>query len=207
MPSTTRVAIGRYRHQVFVQTLQWKLPSEGEVEQDEFDVASAVHVVASDAESEIVGYARLLPTTQNYLLGTHFPHLIDGGQPPSSPDIWELSRYAAFDMSCAVAGRCPSMQTRVGKRLLLGATRYVASQGGRQIVFCTTAAIERLALRWGVDIERLGSAQFDGNDWLVAARIHCNQRTNDALVDVRGPTPSPRPSPIRSSNPAMSALA
>ena len=203
MPSTTRQAIGRYRHQVFVRSLQWELPATGDIELDEFDVESAVHVLARGEHGAVVGYARLLPTTQNYLLATHFPQLIEGGKPVCSPFVWELSRYAASDVSCGAATRSLQMQTRVGKRLLLEATRFVESQGGRQIVFCTTLAIERLAQRWGVDIERLGPALHDGHEWLVGARIHCNQRTHGALAESRPRAPAPTPS----SSHALPALA
>ncbi len=203
MPSATRQAIGNYRHHVFVKELHWELPAEGEIEQDEFDVESAVHVLARGEHGALVGYARLLPTTQNYLLATHFPQLFDGDKPVRSPFVWELSRYAASDVSCGAATRSLQMQTRVGKRLLLEATRFVASQCGSQIVFCTTLAIERLAQRWGVDIERLGPAQHVGHEWLVAARIHCNQRTHGALTESR-----PRPSaPTHSPSHALPALA
>lgn len=203
MPSTTRQAIGRYRHKVFVKELHWELPAEGEIEQDEFDVESAVHVLARGEHGALVGYARLLPTTQNYLLATHFPKLVDGGKPVHSPFVWELSRYAASDVSCGAATRSLQMQTRVGKRLLLEVTRFVESQGGCQIVFCTTLAIERLAQRWGVDIERLGPTRHDGHAWLVAARIHCNQGTHGALTESR-PLP---PAPTNSSSLAVPALA
>ncbi len=203
MPSTTRLVIGGYRHQVFVQGLQWELPALGGIEQDEFDVAAAVHVLARGDNGALVGYARLLPTTQNYLLATHFPQLIEGGEPVRSPLVWELSRYAASDPARGNDTRSLQVQTRVGKRLLLEATRFVASQGGQQIVFCTTVPIERLAMRWGVDIERLGPSHYDGRDWLVAARIHCNQRTHDALVE----TPSATTAPLQASNQAQTALA
>lgn len=207
MPNTTRQAIGKYRHQVFVKELQWELPAAGEIEQDEFDVESAVHVLARGEHGGLVGYARLLPTTQSYLLATHFPQLVDGGKPVRSPFVWELSRYAASDVSCSAATRSLQMQTRVGKRLLLEATRYVESQGGHQIVFCTTLAIERLAQRWGVDIERLGPAQHDGSEWLVGARIHCNPRTRAALSERRTHAPAHAPTFTASPNHALPALA
>lgn len=189
LPLLARRAIGRYRHQVFIQSLQWDLPTDGEHEHDEFDAASAMHLIAQDDDAHLIGYARLLPTTQAYLLGTHFSHLIEGGVAPSSPFVWELSRYAA----CAVGEPAPSaaLQARVGKKLLLEAVRFVALHGGDEIVFCTTVAVERLAVRWGVDIERMGTAQHDGQNWLVAARIHCNDRTYAALLDK--PTPLLRP--------------
>lgn len=191
MPSTTRLTIGRYRHQVFVQGLQWKLPAVDDIERDEFDVASAMHVLVYDDAGALIGYARLLPTTQPYLLGTHFPHLVDGGLLPCSRFVWELSRFAASDVANVVDGDWPPVQSQVGERLLREAIRFVASQGGRQIVFCTTVAIERLAMHRGFDVERLGPPHYDGNDWLVAARIHCNQLTIGANVKAGVPTLKP----------------
>ena len=58
MPNTTRQAIGKYRHQVFVKELQWELPAAGEIEQDEFDVESAVHVLARGEHGGLVGVGR-----------------------------------------------------------------------------------------------------------------------------------------------------
>lgn len=191
MPSTTRLLVGTYRHQVFVQGLQWDLPAQAGIEQDDFDVAAAVHVLVRGDDGALVGYARLLPTTQRYLLATHFPQLIESGQPVRSPFVWELSRYAASDPTRGNDTGGLLVQTRVGKRLLLEATRFVTSQGGHEIVFCTTVPIERLALRWGVDIERLGTPHHDGHDWLVGARIHCNQRTSDALVETQSAATAP----------------
>lgn len=190
LPLQARRAIGRYRHQVFIQSLQWDLPTDGEHEHDEFDATSAMHLIAQDDEADLIGYARLLPTTQAYLLGTHFSHLIEGGVAPCSPFVWELSRYTASAVNQATPSA--SLQTRVGKKLLLEAVRFVALHGGDEIVFCTTVAVERLAIRWGVDIERMGTAQHDGQNWLVAARIHCNERTYAALLEKRAPVLRPR---------------
>lgn len=192
LPTHTRCAIGRYRHQVFIQALQWDLPTQGGQEHDEFDHHAAVHLLAQVPGQALIGYARLLPTTGSYLLGTHFPHLIEGGHAPCDPAIWELSRYTACDVMRPSAAACAATQTRVGKQLLLEAVRYVAQQGGEQIVFCTTLAVERLAHRWGVHIERMGAARHDGREWLVAARIYCNERTRGALSPApRWPAPRP----------------
>ena len=55
-----------------------------------------VYVVGEEA-GRVVGCARLLPTTRPYLLGEVCPQLLNGMPPPSSPEIWELSRFAALD--------------------------------------------------------------------------------------------------------------
>lgn len=184
MTLALRQSVGRYRYRVFVESLKWELPCAPGYEQDEFDKPGATHLVAMDGEGAIVGYARLLPTTEPYLLTTHFPELLNGLPAPCTPLVWELSRYAAMG-PCGDGpdGRAdPEAQTRVGKQLLLAAVQYVAARGGQDVVFCTTVAIERLAYRWGVDLHRLGRPHRVGGSLLVAGVIHCTARTRSALA-------------------------
>jgi acyl homoserine lactone synthase len=182
MSVLTRSSIARYRYSVFVESLQWQLPCDVGHEQDEFDTTAATHIVVRDEDDAVEGYVRLLPTTQPYLLARHFSHLLNGAEPPSSPVVWELSRFAAKE-GLGLAGA--SRQTEVGKRLLLEAVRFVAARGCRELIGCTTLGIERLAHRWGVDIQRLGAPHASGAGLLVAISIACNERTLVALTEGR----------------------
>jgi acyl homoserine lactone synthase len=174
---STRAAIARYRHEVFVTQMGWALPCEPGFEQDEFDTAGATHVVAYDDEdARIIGYGRLLPTTQPYLLARHFAGLLNGAQPPATAEVWELSRYTAADPQ----GK--AQDANVGKRLLLAAVRFAAARGGQSLVCCTTVAIERLANRWGVPMRRLGPPQRMDGFLLIAAQIRFTTQTYEALV-------------------------
>src|SRR4051812_25521374 len=95
-----------YRYSVFVERLKWTLPDAGAgLEVDQFDRDSTYHVSLRDA-SATVGYARLLPTTEPYLLSEVFPELMNGIEIPRSPDVWELSRFCSFDL------RSPTEHTR-----------------------------------------------------------------------------------------------
>ncbi len=184
-----RADVARYRHEVFVRLLKWELSCAEGYEQDEFDRQGAVHLVATDGREQVNGYARLLPTTHTYLLAKHFPQLLNGRAAPCSPDVWELSRFTSAAVGQADATD-PAAQTRVGKRLLLAAVRHVSGQGARDMVFCTTVAIERLAHRWGVEIQRLGPPLRSAAGLLVAAQIRCSARTVAALTAEEGDTPS-----------------
>ncbi len=86
-----------YRYRVFVEYLGWELNCPNNEELDQFDKVDTAYVVAQDRESNIIGCARLLPTTQPYLLGEIFPQLLNGMPIPCSPEIWELSRFSAVD--------------------------------------------------------------------------------------------------------------
>src|SRR4051794_24886728 len=63
IPQALYRSLAGYRHQVFVERLGWELPSQPGYEQDQFDRADTVHVVARNASGDIVGCGRLLPTS------------------------------------------------------------------------------------------------------------------------------------------------
>jgi acyl homoserine lactone synthase len=177
LPQTMRNAIALYRYQVFVEQMGWELACVAGHEQDEFDTAGATHVVAFDTDGRIVGYGRLLPTTQRYLLATHFAGLVHGAPPPRTPAMWELSRYTASDPHGTGA-----QDAQVGKRVLLAAMRFVAARGGESLICCTTVAIERLSNRWGVKMGRLGPPQRMGDFLLVAGQIQISAEACAALA-------------------------
>lgn len=177
----SRAELARYRYQVFVGHLGWQLPATGEEDQDQFDVASAVHIVAHDDDRSMVGYARLLPTTEPYLVAKLFPELLGGQEAPSDPRIWELSRYAAMSLrTTGLAGKSPD-DIAVGKQVLLQAIETAAQAGAERLIFCTTVAIERLAMRWGVDIRRVAPPVRRDQQLLVAAIIEFTPQTLAAL--------------------------
>ena len=149
-------ALSRYRFGVFVQRLGWPLPAcEAGREQDEFDTSDAVYVVAvADRGGDVCGCARLLPTTRPYLLSQVFPHLVDGPL-PSSPFVWELSRFSALPARAARPGR--SLQ----RELFQTALYEAGSRGARQVVGVVSPAMMRVCRGFGADLVRLGSLQLD----------------------------------------------
>src|ERR1700722_17915374 len=120
--------LAAYRYKVFVEHLGWDLPiAQVGSERDQFDRPDTFYVVAKDTEERICGCARLLPTSNPYLLGTIFPQLM-GNQPiPTSADIGELSRYTTQ----LVNGEITSRQEATARfRELLKAVCETAFQGG-----------------------------------------------------------------------------
>ncbi|MDS0850264.1 GNAT family N-acetyltransferase [Burkholderia cenocepacia] len=65
--------LGVFRYDVFVGRLGWQLPGADATsltEWDQFDRGRTIHVVSVDQAQHICGCARLIPTTQPYLLQT-----------------------------------------------------------------------------------------------------------------------------------------
>ncbi len=99
LPKDLYSKVANYRHKVFVEQLGWELQTQDGMELDQFDRHDTVYVVAQDDKGHISGCARLLPTTRPYLLLEVFPQLLNGLLPPNSPEVWELSRFAAVDLN------------------------------------------------------------------------------------------------------------
>jgi len=147
--------IGRYRHKVFVERLGWQLQCEGQLEYDQFDRHDTVYVVAQGASAEVVGTARLLPTTQPYLLGEVFPQLLHGAPPPCSPEVWELSRFAAVDFAPGNGSAMEQFSSPIMHQLLRTAMASAAARGAQRFISVSPLGVERLLRRLGFQVHRL----------------------------------------------------
>jgi acyl-homoserine lactone synthase len=85
--------LSRLRHQVFVKQRGWPLPSVNSFEIDQYDTEDAVYFLDLDAGGGIQGTVRMTPTVTASLLADYFPHLVENGQAPRSPHIYEATRY------------------------------------------------------------------------------------------------------------------
>jgi len=83
----------RLRHEVFVKQRGWPLPSVNNYEIDQYDDEDAVYFLDVNDRGDIQGTVRMTPTVKSSLLADYFPHLIENGQTPRSPHIYEATRY------------------------------------------------------------------------------------------------------------------
>jgi N-acyl-L-homoserine lactone synthetase len=149
--------IAGYRHKVFVERLGWQLAGTDDQELDQFDRSDTVYVVAEDDADNVFGCARILPTTQPYLLGEVFPHLMNGGAPPCDPEVWELSRFACMDLkqrgSFISLAQFSESETATFMHAVM---RCAANHGARRLITVTWIGIERLIRRLGIKAHRAG---------------------------------------------------
>jgi acyl homoserine lactone synthase len=172
--------LAAYRYKVFVEHLGWDLPiAQVGSERDQFDRPDTFYVVAKDTEERICGCARLLPTSNPYLLGTIFPQLM-GNQPiPTSADIWELSRYTTQ----LVNGEITSRQEATARfRELLKAVCETAFQcGAKRLITFSYLGVERIARNFGIHVHRVGPCEFIDDKPVVAFWIELDEQTFGAL--------------------------
>lgn len=165
--------VARYRHRVFVEKLGWQLRCENALEYDQFDRDDTVYVVAHNAHHEVVGTARLLPTTRPYLLDEVFPQLLHGMAPPHSPDVWELSRFAAVDFSVQGSSALAQFSSPIAVGLLQASLECAARHGAKRFITVSPLGVERLLRIAGFRAHRLAPPVIvDGNP-VFACSIGC----------------------------------
>jgi N-acyl-L-homoserine lactone synthetase len=175
--------LAAYRYGVFVERLGWDLACEHGLERDRFDRFDTVYIVAKDEAGFICGCARLLPTTQPYLLAEICPELLHGTPPPASAEVWELSRFSTqpaqpdWNLSREEARRrfCVVFAEVVRAALKHGATRLITF---------TALAGERIFRSIGIHAHRVGPPIFSEGKPIVAMWVELDRKTCDA-VDVR----------------------
>lgn len=156
--------IGQYRNKVFKEMLGWDLHIRDGMELDQFDRPDTLYMVSQDDHGAINGCARLLPTDQPYLLGEVFPELMQGQPIPCSPDIWELSRFAAVDFNARGGSALAQFSSSIAVQLLRQAIECAGEHGAKRLITVSPIGIERLLRHTGVHAHRAGQPMIvDGH--------------------------------------------
>lgn len=172
-------AVAAYRHKIFIERLGWQLPVKDGLELDQFDRPDTIYVVARNDNGGICGCARLLPTTEPYLLGEVFPQLMNGLPIPSASHVWELSRFAAVDVNASNASAQEIAQ--YSRQLLAAAVTVAAEKGATRLITVSPLGIERLLARMGVHAHRAGPPVFVDGKPVFACWIEIDAQTVAAL--------------------------
>lgn len=174
LPSHLYRQLGVYRYDVFIEHLGWNLNVRDGLELDQFDRDNeTVYVVAQQEDGTIQGCARLLPTLGPYLLSEVFPQLLNGLEPPSSSDVWELSRFAAVDLSKKTgSGASAQYSSPVALALIQAAMDCARQQGAKRLITVSPVGVERLLIsRAGIVAHRAGPPMVINGHALTACWI------------------------------------
>jgi len=153
----------RYRYQVFVEGLGWRLDKAHHgLEEDEFDRSDTVYIGARDQQGEICAHARLLPTHRPYLLGNVFPGLMVS--PPRSSQIWEISRFSVSRPRRQEPSEDTQFELQMRRELLSTCLAWGQQRGIDSFVTVSPVGIGRLIKRMGVIAQRPGPIiDYDGH--------------------------------------------
>lgn len=185
MSDVERTGMFRLRHDTFVGRLGWVEATPDGLERDQFDELEAAHyIIARSPAGDIDACWRLLPTLGPNMLRDVFPQLMHGQAVPAAADVWELSRFAVASDRLAADESAGTHQIGFGElsvALMAESTRFAQANGIARYVTVTTAAIERLLKKQGVNVHRAGPPIRIGNVLTVACFIEIDAQTLTAL--------------------------
>ena len=113
-----------------------------------------------------------------------FPELLHGQPAPAAADVWELSRFAVAADRVGASDSAGTHQIGFGElsvALMAQSTRFAQAHGIARYVTVTTAAIERMLRKQGVNVHRLGPPLRIGQVLTVACFIEIDDITLRAL--------------------------
>ncbi|MEH2549924.1 N-acyl-L-homoserine lactone synthetase [Bradyrhizobium sp. AZCC 2262] len=167
--SSTLVDMHRLRYRVFKLRMAWDVHTSGDMEMDDFDALNPTYLVQLSDKGAIQGSVRLLPTLGPNMLRDTFPGLLDGEPSPSSPLIWESSRFA-IDLA-ADAPKGDHGIANVTYELFAAMVEFGISRQLTDIVTVTDVRMERILRRAGWPLRRIGAPSTIGKTQAVAGYL------------------------------------
>jgi len=131
-----------YRYRGFIKKTGCQLPTQNNIEQDQFDNEETIYVIAED-EKNVVGCARLLPITSLNSLKEVFPQLPADCIPQCEPCIWEVSRFPAVELCEQKITAQAGISSECAVQLIQQSINYVYQQGVIQLIMVSPLGIER----------------------------------------------------------------
>lgn len=176
----------RQRKAVFVDGYGWNVPVKDDMEMDGYDGEGTTYLIAKAGSNggDVIASARLLPTVRAHLMADLFVAAC-GGDVPSGPMIWEVSRFC-------VSPRVESRRRRVALlwEMACGVMETALLYGVEKVTFVANAALLPLALECGWSAVRLGPTLPDGDDEITAVAASITPeglRVTRSRLGVHGP--------------------
>lgn len=165
----------RLRKQFFVDELGWAIPTDGDVEMDQYDTPLAKYSVV-EHDGRVIAGARCQRTDVSW--GIYTSMLEDAARgviagipddffDPSrkGPDYWEGTRLVISDGVTSVLGR-----TQCLAMVIDGLIRTIQDGGGKYLITLSPVALERSARLVGLQtaqVSRSYQSGSDGRDYAV----------------------------------------
>lgn len=184
----------KLRHEIFVEEKQWMdLDKPDQREIDQFDNEHALHMLAWEG-SELIGYQRMLPTTQPYLLSSVYPQLCET-ELPNTPEVWEWTRYAV-KKTHRKAGR---MLSPLANKLLSAIVEWGMHNSINSVVIEMNPLWMMRLVQLHFRVVPLGIAQKIENEDVLAVQAFFDHRTLTQLQEMRGDALATLPALIQNS--------
>ncbi|MGY4573703.1 acyl-homoserine-lactone synthase [Bradyrhizobium sp. USDA 3256] len=178
--SSTLASMYQLRYRTFKIRMDWDVRTKNDMEIDEFDALEPVYLVQLSDTGRVRGSVRFLPTLGPTMLRNTFPMLLGDQPAPSSPLVWESSRFA-IDLSIGDPKGEHGI-ARATYELFAGMIEFGLSRGLSDIVTVTDLRMERILRRAGWTLRRIGTPCNIGDTTAVAGYLGISIET---LSDIR----------------------
>lgn len=159
----------RLRHKLFVERQDYQTPTLRGMEWDQYDTPAAVYLLWRDDAGAVRGVARLIPTTFPYMIRELWPELVEDGELPCRPDVWELSRMGVdHDLP-------PDQRRRAADELTCACAEFALQNGISALLMVTHNHLIRASVAAGWDSRALGRPRRLGRFPVVAARTEISE--------------------------------
>ena len=100
------VEMHRVRKLIFKDRMGWDIDiTEDGLDIDNYDLPQTVYILYRDKKNRICGVWRLVPTNGPTMIRDIWPEFLNDIDLPSSPNIWETSRFGVYtyEGQCEIA--------------------------------------------------------------------------------------------------------
>jgi acyl homoserine lactone synthase len=169
----------RLRARVFADRLGWDVVVEDGWERDRFDDLDPLYALSLNAAGHVQGTFRLLQTTGPTMLDEVFAACLPEGLKIRSPIVWESTRFCVDTSSAAALDRT-GLNTVTGE--LLSSLIEIGNYAGlSHIVTVIDQRMERILLRAGCPIDRLGAPVDIGGTMTLAILMDCSEASIERI--------------------------
>lgn len=165
----------RLRYRIFKERLNWDVHVSCDMEIDEFDTHQPVYLIHRGNNNRVQGCVRLLPSTGPTMLRDTFPMLLDGKAFPTSPAIWESSRFA-LDHEARSFGAVHGLAAATYE-LFAGMIEFGLSRKLANIVTVTDTKMERILRRAGWPLQPIGEPRRLGSTQAIAGYLKVSEES------------------------------
>ncbi|RMP60237.1 hypothetical protein ALQ18_02395 [Pseudomonas marginalis pv. marginalis] len=173
------ISMYKLRADVFKTRKGWAIDTIDGMDIDGYDALDPIYMLIKKTfeDNDVQGCWRLLPTSGPYMLKHTFSELLNGEEAPCSEKIWELSRFAINAVEKRVMSFSDITAEAIKTIIAFGFEQQLDSY-----VTVTTVGVERMLIRSGIHLQRLGPAQQIGVERAVALKILLSEHTRKAIL-------------------------
>lgn len=174
----TLVEMHRLRASIFKEKKGWDVSIIDDMEIDGYDALKPSYMLLLDEQEEdkVTGCWRILPTTGPYMLKDTFPLLLDTQQAPAAENIWELSRFVIKASDSGQAGFSKTAMSAISHLIF-----HAHSCQVEKLVTVTSVGVEKMLIKAGLELVRLGPAMTIGVERAIAIEVCLSEKTLNAL--------------------------